>query len=269
MMKQITILLTTAAIIFSLSISAQNEPGKPNQLDERFTPPSNSILGNQSSSGSSSFSSGSTMDIKNNFKFNPILFSRNITAIFYERFILEELSFTGGLGYCYGKDRMVEIGTLIDLDIMENSTSRLSLENMMSNGKFIKGGNYFTSLGVRIYWDTYDNNRFGYLELNTRYYKNKLSLSNIYELQSTTNVEVINTTYNMIYGTQFHTDGKIKTVHDFYCGFGIRGSSYNIFEYKTFFDAHGSEINRLVKTQEKEKVFSPIFLIGYAFGFGF
>jgi hypothetical protein len=269
-MKFIPFLLSTIALLFTIELSAQTEPGRPNQLDERFTPPSTAIIGNGGGGSSSSFS-GSTSEIKNNIKYNPILLSRSIAALFYERFITEEFSITGGLGYCYGKDNIVLIGSAIDWEIFEGTSRDLSLSDIMTYSKFRSGGNYFGSLALRVYWDTYDDNRYGYLELNARKYNNNLEFKNTqrYDIVDNANVVVTNTTYNIIYGTQFHTNGKIKTVHDFYCGFGIRGTNYDIFKYQTFYNTNGQAEPRLLKTNEREKIYSPMLLLGYAFGFGF
>ncbi|MBA3899935.1 MAG: hypothetical protein H0X62_06955 [Bacteroidetes bacterium] len=269
-MKHLATLLTLAATLFTIAISAQNEPGISNQLDQRFTPPPNSVLGKETGGSKSNFIGSG--ELTNVIKFNPILLSRNIAAVFYERYITEEFSLTGGLGFCYGKDFFTQIGSSMDFELIEsNSISLFSLSDMMNRGTFVSGGNYFSSIALRLYWETYDNYRTAYLELNARNYKNTLSLteSNYIPLHDITSVEIRNTTYNFIIGTQISTHGNIKTVHDIYGGFGVRGTRYNIFETKSFYDSNGIPEERLLKTQNHEKRYFPMFLVGYIFGFGF
>jgi hypothetical protein len=239
-------------------------PGKPNKLDETYTPAAS--LATKSSSSPSSSSDG--FDVRNNVKFNLGLLTRSIAAFEYERFLIDEISLIGGLGVAYGKDLFMSIASQMELDILETSSSSYSLSSITNKGVFAGNKNLYASLGIRFYWDTYDNNRLDYVELGTRYYNNTLRIDDS-SVNGSPLVDVTNNNYYMKYGTQVVTTGRVKTVHDFYMGFGVRGTSYNVFENQEFIDSFGNSRQELIKSQKRERIFTPSIIMGYSFGFGF
>ncbi len=253
---------------------AQKDKADPNELDNLYVPPKNSIF-NQGDGSTKS----STSDDNNAIKFNPILITRSIGAIFYERWIIEGISVQGGLGVCLGKDIMMSAGSMVDLNFTENSASSLSIADIMELGKFNSGGDPFISLAFRFFWGGYyDLNN--YFELGFRNYVNNLKVSGDVAEYSDKQISggsqyvtVKNSNFLMTYGYQAITGGKVGTVHDFYIGFGLRNTSFDSFksEEVTKTDSWGNQytVYEHKKTGVRERILAPAMVIGYAFGFLF
>ena len=80
----------------------------------------------------------------------------------------------------------------------------------------------------------------------------------------------MNISYNLIYGYEYITEGKIKTVHDFYMGIGVRNTSFDTYILdESYANTTNNYITIYTKTSQKSKAFAPSLIIGYAFGFAF
>jgi len=272
-MKIVKLSLISLLICASFTGFAQKkQEAQPNDMDEMYVPPKNSIFNPGDGAGSTSGT-----DKLNAVKFNPLLLTRSIGAVFYERWLTDGISVQAGLGMTYNKDRIMGIGSSGEFTLSDNSTSTLTIGQIMDQGVTDRKKLY-ASLGFRFFWGGYyDANN--YFELGVRYYANSLLIEDGPDSYNpgltvgTPEVTVKNTSFNMVFGHQVYTDGKVSTAHDFYFGFGIRSTSYDVFksERRTIIDSSGYSTEQDVhsKTFIRETILAPSLIMGYAFGFAF
>lgn len=279
-MKKIRYCFFLIPFIFCFKVNAQQAPA-PNELDNLYTPDKNSLFNSNSSTGSSG-SSGGSSDMTLAFKFNPGFLIRNTAAVFTQYWLSDGIGLEGGLGYCYNKDNLMSLVSYSDMTLKETSSS-LSLGEILERGNYSSGPNIFTSLSTRFYWSNYYNDNNYYFEIGTRYYNNTITIppsssdpnSSSYDynvIKGNPRLSVRSWVFNMNYGLQFTTDGSVRTVHDFYLGFGVRSTSYNIFDMEErVVNNYGYSTSEYVheKTVSRESVLVPVVLLGYVFGLGF
>lgn len=253
-------------------LSAQESPGTPNELDNQYVPDKNSIFNSDAKGGEEGVSSA--IDVKNIIKLNATMLPRGIFALYYQKGITDQISLEGGLGACFNKDRVFGFVSGIS-DGFSGNSQVVELNTIMRYGE-LKGTSLFYSLSFRVSWDSYYDNVTPYFSLNTRYYTNKLLLSQINDYQTdferldgTPEVIIRNTSFNIIYGYQYITDGKIRTTHDYYFGLGMRNTSFDEFISTRITPSSGDDYTLYSKTSDRLKVFAPSFIVGYAFGIGF
>ena len=254
---------------------SQEKKSPPNSLDEKFSPDKNSVFNIKNSSGSGNESS--QPDCANIIKFNPALLIRKTAAVFYERRFNDAISLQGGLGFCYGIDPLNRIASIAgDMMLQYSGTSAISYGTMLEVGKN-SGLGLFLSAGPRFqYTSWYFESNNSYIEFNYRFNSNKISLvdyanSNVNNFIISGSREVITRSswFNIIWGTRFTTDGKIKTSHEFYYGMGIRKSTYDLFTSSPLTSNNYNTKYIYSPTGERGSVFNFSFLLGYAFGIGF
>ncbi len=252
------------------------KPAQANSLDDKFTPDKNSIYNAKNSAGDNG--SGSE-DCSNIVKFNPTLLIRKTAAVFYERRLGEVVGLQGGLGLCYGVDPVQALlsgeGEMV---LNFGDRSAVSYSTLLSQGKS-SGIGLFLSLSSRFHYSSwYFNSNNSYIELNYRFNSNPLNL-NAYANSNPSNFTIMGTDrdvslrsnwYNVIWGTQFATEGKIQTTHEFYYGLGIRRTTFNMFATEQI-QSNNSYYNtyRYYQTGERGKVLGFTFVAGYVFGIGF
>jgi hypothetical protein len=260
------------------------QPGTPNDLDQKFTPGTNSVLNNQNSDGGgSSDNSGSDAEFDNVVKNNLAFWPRNIAAFGYERFFSEYISLEAWVGLAFKKDIVFgTMGSQSDM-IFENgpAVSVLSLQSIYKYGKnngvspYLGASLKIHYSGIWSYW--YDENN-SYIEIGVRSYSNKLDVasyallnpngSDAVSFSGSTDVKVKHINYVMNYGLRFTTDGKIKTSHELYTGFGLRLMTYDAFSSEQINNGFGySEVYR--KNGEQQKTMTLMYVLGYILGFGF
>lgn len=261
--------LTILVLLFiSHFLNAQEKPGTPNELDKLFIPDKNSLFNSESKTNEENSLPAS--DIKNVIKFNVAMLPRSIAAFYYQRRLTDQISLQGGLGICFNKDRIFSVVSGFSGDF--SSSTAIDLEDMMANGQFSRNS-LFTSFSFRLNWVSYfEWNASPYFEINTRYYSNKLKLDKFVDdrhgFSETPETIVRNTSFNLIYGLQYITEGKIKTSHDFYWGIGMRNTSFDTFTSSEI-TTSGPNYILYTKDPERSKRLAPSFIMGYAFGIGF
>ena len=271
--------------LFSLSAFAQENPLEKNEQDKIYTPDKNSIFfhgGNNSSDRTIDES-----EIHNAIKFNPGLLVRSTAAIFYERNITNGITFSGGLGSCYNLDRVMALGVTAEFNLSDPQ-STLPLATILTPGyaQYVKGGNIFMAASFRFYYEnyytSYESFNSGYFEIGLRYYTNHMNVddntssyyTNNYNYGLTTGgvVAIRNAVYQISYGYELYTSGKVKTTHDFYIGVGIRNTSYNLFTQEERYLVNQYSQAQLVPisvmSSQRESALMPAFVFGYVFGFG-
>jgi len=266
----------TVVVLFLLNVAvAQTQP--PNELDKQFTPDANSIFNSSGKNGKVK-GGGHSVEIQNAIKFNPLLIPRSIFALFYERKIIDGLSLTGGLGFCYNTDKISGFFNSEDFTLGFGNTDKLSFSGILSNSTF-DGGGPFLSAGVRIYTGGYfsaaDNFNSGYFEINYRFTSVNLRLNPTInsndKLAGDGTVNIRNSGFNLIYGYQLSTEGSIKTTHDFYLGTGIKSVRYDEFT-RTLVDpnnGYSPSYYQCSPTGAKISQIRFMIIAGYAFGIGF
>ena len=256
-------------IIFGQNKNQKNQQQsnlKPNELDQTYTPPVNSIFDEDSKKNN--LNSAAVADFRNVIRFNPLLLPRSVAAIGYERTLNDYIGLEAYLGYSYKLDWIQAYGTAISGGefSMGNNQSAISVSEMIGNGTF-KSGGIFSSLGLKVYMDgtPFEGNYFG---IQGRYNSYNLDLNNLnYSFASseyaTTTIKNITTIFQwgtcVIGGTS-----KVPIVHDFYTGIGIRSSSYDIYN-----EQNTDMETKYIKTNQRESFIGFSYVIGYSIGFGF
>jgi hypothetical protein len=245
----------------------------PNELDEQYKPPKNSLFDEDAEKKGDM--EGYGIDFKNTIKFNPFLLGRSIFSIGYERKIFSVLTGSAYLGYNFKRDWIQALSTEFsdDNDVLFSSSkvSDVPLTSILRNGIFKSGGIY-GSLGLRLYLDE-DHFDGSYIELQTRFNNYKLDFSNFESYDgyliatgSRSDVSINNSASYLVWGSQFCSTGKINTTHDFYLGIGLRTTSYNIFTYNS---SSNYDIQPdYIISDKKESSNSISIIMGYAFGIG-
>ena len=153
-------------------------------------------------------------------------------------------------------------------------------------GRFVSGGNLFTAASVRFfyenYYTSYESFNSGYFEIGLKFYSNNIRVddntsayylnNNNYNLTTGGLVTIRNAMYQITYGYELYTRGKVKTTHDFYIGLGVRNTSYNLFKLEDMYLTNQQGQSQLVavnvKSTQRESTVLPAFMLGYVFGFG-
>lgn len=251
-------------------LRAQEIPGTPNELDNQFVPDKNSIFNSESKTGTNNSTPAS--DIINIIKFNATMLPRGIVSFFYQRILTEQISIQSGLGASFNKDRILSFVSGVSEEF-SNNPSTVGLNKIMQFGEF-NGASLFASLSMRLSWESYYGDFTPYFEINSRYYSNKLRLTKLNEynsfelLDGTPEVIIRNTSFNLIYGVQYLTEGQIRTSHEYYLGVGMRNTSFNAFTSSEV-QMSNNNYTLYTKTAARSKTFAPSFIIGYVFGIGF
>lgn len=273
----------TLIIIFTICIGIvygqnknqknQSQTGlKPNELDQTYTPPLNSIFDEDSKKNVNN--NVVVADFKNVIRFNPFLLTRSIAALGYERVLTDYIGLEAYLGYCYKLDLIQAFGTAISGGefSMGNNQSAISVGEMLANGSFKSGGIY-GSIGAKIYMDgtPYEGNYFG---IQGRYNSYQLDLNNSnfnypFSNLNDATAKISNITTVFQWGTSvIGGSAKLPIVHDFYTGIGIRRSSYDVYNEQNI-TANGYNEIQYFKTNQRESNIGFSYVIGYSMGFGF
>jgi hypothetical protein len=254
-------LLSISFLLCSLLLNAQGT----NEMDNIYTPPNTSIAGSERTSSKGDISDGP----KNIIKFSPLLLTRSIFALEYERFINNNFSARVGLGSSYNRDYVYLLSTDAFYDLQSPVKSSLNLQDIVVEGTFIPNSSPYLSAGLRLYYDGFSQDEFNsYFDINSRFYTNTYDvLTSAYYNDSTAKVDLQNTVLNMSWGFSSCTSGKVQTSHDFYIGFGMRIASFLAFK-ETTIDVNGSTETINIATSDKIVVYSPTILFGYTLGIG-
>jgi hypothetical protein len=268
-LKPTTLIYILLLCSSSLLLKAQEPlPGQPNDLDKIYVPDKGSIFSSDAKKDDkSSYSVG---DVKHIIKLNLTMFPRSIAAVYYERRFTDQVALQGGLGLTFDKDRIMGATSGI-ADDFSNNESAIKLSEMMEYG-VSNGNGLFASLSFRLNWDSYYYwDVIPYFEVNTRYYSNKLNINKLEygTIDGSASVKIKNISYNLIYGVEFLTEGKIRTAHDFYMGIGLRNTSYDKFTSVQSQNSTGPDYPIYTKTSQRTKSYAPMFIMGYALGIGF
>ncbi len=263
--------LLLVVLLFAVEGFAQT-----NELDNSYTPSGSSVL------GAGSNAAGSSSDvIKNAIKFSPLMLTRGLLALQYERgFAGVPISLNASLGYTLGRDYM---GLLTSDFLAEISSSdgntEINYYDILEDGIYVPKKNLFFGFGIKTFPNEfYRDDANSYFEFSFRRYNGVYKVTEMSEndyyygsgsASTYQNTTVRSTALNFIYGVSSNTSGKICTTHDFYMGIGLRINSSDNFELVNLKDAFDSTIGyQYVKTFERSTYFNPAFLCGYTFGIG-
>jgi hypothetical protein len=237
--------------------------------------PDNSSIFNEGGEKNLAKEGKAGLDFHNVIEFHAGYLFRNIFALQYERRFTDQFSVQAGLGKVFGKDRMQSSLGRGNIDLF-NGTGNSSVDvfTLVENATYM-GPNLYFSFAFRFYFESNyytDSNHGGYLEAGVQYYGNKLSYQSISADTSVrvapATVNVRNTIYHLNWGYFLATEGKVKTTHHFYIGAGMRSSSYDVFNSKTFNGMYGSTTLDVISSKRETYIY-PTFQVGYEFGFGF
>lgn len=262
-------------ILFSINfIQAQknqkNAPKvnlRPNELDQTYTPPKNSLFDDDAKKND--YSGTTPVTFKNVISFNPFLLPRSIFALGYERSINDYLGVATSIGYNYKRDWIQTFGSAFygDEFSINKSNSIISLSDIIANTSFKSGGIY-ASLELKIYLEgePFEGSYFG---IQTRYNSYVLQFDNQnnnynFANPSDNNVTIKNSSLLFLWGfSSVKGTAKVPVIHNLYTGVGIRNTTYD--SYTTNND---NTTTIYTKSNSRESVSGLSFVLGYTFGFG-
>ena len=265
-------------VLFAGSQTNNNQqPGKPNELDNKFTPTHFPLFNSSGNAGSSGSGGVSVASFKNVVKFNVALLPRKIAALTYQRFLSDEVSLEASLGPIYGKDPVFSaIGAEISSET-SSSNSYYSLTRILSNSRSA-GMGLFAAGSVKFHFSgfSYWSDEGTFLELGVRSFSQKLDVTALKNAEAldyvlytgSTEVQLRQTQFILSYGYRFATTGKLKTSHEFYFGAGWRTGTYNSYSRQEITNNYPyyAQTNQ---NGLRENFSSPVFVFGYIFGIGF
>lgn len=284
-MKSFIKLLSVIVVLTMNKVNAQQA-----ELDLKYTPPKNSILGggaNGSNNNDANTSSQSeAKQYKNVIKLNLSSIPRSIVAFEWEHTITEAFSVNSTLGVCYGYDR-IQRGLSGEFDLGNNSSSSISFRDILFQSKPATGMKLYYGAGARFYGDYYwlNSDVDKYFELGFRVYSYVVDVKTIsspdnqnygsgFFIIGSNQDKIRNFNLTFKYGIQIvGGKGKVKNTHDLFIGTGLNIASFDSFDRKevTYIDQYGStatgEGYQLSGTRESKVM--PLFLAGYVFGLGF
>lgn len=260
------------------NIANSQSIGQPNELDEQYTPKGTGPLSAESKSNQNSSKKYSSDYPKNIVKFTPTAMVRNIGIFNYERNIADNFSLTAGLGFNYNKDIIFStIGAEVgNFGSLKYNRDELSIHTIMNKSTHNGISPYFSG-GIKIFYESFFWDNYSYIEFLYFNYSNKLNFE--IDNSPTTSpqqiligspyLKVNFSTLALKWAVQFHTEGKIQTIHELFFIGGIRTASHNSINYKeTNNQSNNNTISYSIETQ-KNKASSFLFGIGYTFGIGF
>lgn len=272
-MKFIKIYFSIIFLLLSVVLFPQEiKPGKPNELDNIYSPDK------ASSKPILNSSSVHLADKKNFLKYNLGFIPRSTFALHYERKFNDVISLVGGLGYNYNKDKIQTSSAEGDFYLIDNSVSSLSINEIITNNVYKNGANLFASASLKIsyvglYSFLYDDERRNFIQFECRYAAVNSSLYGIKnsteQVQNGNNLLIKNTCYLVHWGYQFTAGNQPQTSHEFLVGFGVRKINYNVFTPTVGYDPYGQPITIHQKTISTETVTAPMVTLAYIIGFGF
>lgn len=263
----------------SLCAFSQENPLEKNEQDKLYTPDKNSIFNNTKDGSSEGKREGGEMDINNSVKFNVSLLTRGIAGFFWERKIgTSNVTFQPGLGWCFGKDFFMRVGDAFSKEISESSSGNSASFYVLYDVGTVANITPFLSGSIRFYTGNYyaysETFQSGYFEISTRFNTStlmiKVNAPNSYDnyyFPETSTAYIRSFSFLAIYGTEFCTEGKIKTTHEFYFGAGARTISYTKYSMEDRI-INFQTVTAYVKSAGRVQSIFPAFVIGYAFGFG-
>jgi hypothetical protein len=276
-------LLLHALVYFINYLIAQKDTNTPhNDLDVRYTPVG-SIFSNTKNNPKSNKRLFDPTDVTYGIKFMPAELIRGNLVFENEINISNSFNITCAIGYNIFEGYLVKNNISLFYDI---PPSTLSAYEAMSKGTYQNGGAFF-SIGFKSYgedfWDLSfffnDGDPFNDLYVFLRYerYAYNYLVASIIDNISVTGSQAFKIVNNHLnYGIGFSAvkDGKIKTIHDFYLGAGVKFFSYTSFKTETIYNSNVGTSGSAIYTTEYKNAgkstgldFSVTF--GYSIGFGF
>jgi len=262
-------------VLFSAPVFSQNTE---NSLDALYVPPATSTF-DEDANGGGGGDDGIYHDHKNVIYFNPLLLTRSIGALHYQRNFGDLIAAYVGLGSAYGKDFLMVVGFETGTELFDNDYVEHDVSDIMFSGDLSSSLNLFFNTGVEFYHDSFWGFEYGYVAFDYRLASQDFDYEAQYTQQSSSNfsgttyvdateeivVDVTSHNFNFIFGTETGSSGNVGVYHSFYWGFGLRSTLYDeIAELST-----GSTVIGVpTLTGNKASKVSGSFLVGYKFGIG-
>jgi hypothetical protein len=278
--KYLLLLIFYLFVIYSLS--AQKETNSPhNDLDGRYTP-AESIFSNTKNSPKSNKSLFDATDISYGIKFMPVELVRGNLVFENEINISNSSNITCAIGYNILESYLAKSNLSLFYDIPLNT---LSAYEAMSTGAYQNGGAFF-SIGFKSYaedfWDLSfffnDGDPFNGLYAFLRYerYASNYFVAPIIDnipVSGSRAFKIVNNHLNYGIGFSAVKDGKVKTIHDFYLGAGVKIFSYTNFKKESIYNSNAGTTGPVYTTEYRNAGKSTgvdfSFTFGYSIGFGF
>ncbi|MBA3681281.1 MAG: hypothetical protein H0W73_08980 [Bacteroidetes bacterium] len=261
------------------SYSQKDSSGRLNNLDNSYTP-NGGAFGQNNNQKSNKFLNNSP-NIVYSLKFLPFDLLRGNLVLENEINIYNGSNLTFGLGYNTFGNFIEE--NFADLRGWSTSKNYLTVYDALSSGKYIKGG-VFASIGYKAYSEGI--NWLGFYAADGTAFSGLFSFLKVsyfsysYLLPSTVKGVFVYgdrtfrsqcTMINSGIGYSFATHGKIKTVHDFYLGLGVKINSYSSFakSYDLSNIQNGVVDPYYISNGNRSSASLGSLNIGYSFGIGF
>ncbi len=200
-----------------------------NELDKKYTPPTNSIFNNLFKKNTNSSNSNSEITAKNSVGFIMTALLRQKVVFNYQRELYKGLTLSTSLGKAFGKDIIQSVG--FQISETDFSPNNLTSTQLMSAASFDESSLYFNG-GIRYY---YSGKSFedGYLDLNFSHERFQYVLTkNVggYEVRGSGKAEFIMNGFSAGLGQVFAIGTNNNVFHDIYIGAGVNFFKYSKFE---------------------------------------
>lgn len=254
------------ALISSLSFSQVND------LDNQYTPPSNSVFNTDPNIKNLSNHNNGHSDLKNMIKFVPTMLFRQKAALFYEREIFKTVVVNVGVAKAFGED-VFQKTYLATFSSFNSTDLNLSPEEIYSNSTWKTTTPMFCA-GVRAYLSDY-NFEDSFVELYYRNEKTSYLLNDSYvtSINYISSDKTVNYKMHAIafgYGYSSVFGPKNNFSHEMFVTFGIKFIYYDqIIKKQIYTNGYGPNQSYEKTGTTLTTRILPSVSIGYAFGFGF
>lgn len=281
-MRQGLHILFVVIILFNFShLSSQTTP-TPNSLDEQYTPQANILF--KESPGRSAYASD--IDLSVGVKVLPFELVRGNFMMETEIAVMQDNSILFGIGYNFMADRALSNFHSTQLPI--DSYTSLSFDIVFANSTYKKGGicfafsyrNYVEKFKIRTFGYTYEKEGKAmndwYRSITFKYNVQNLELDTVRvysrgKVVGDNNVSL--KSFWLLSGIGYSTikEGRVKTVHDFYCSFGIRMVRYTNFNFVQNYNPNTNQVTEYYSSTGKDRIhlLFPAIHLGYSLGIGF
>lgn len=236
--------------------------GVNNDLDQKYTPNTNSVFNTAFTKGSGS----SGVDIRNSLKFCPTFVIRQKLVFFYERSLGKGLALHFGAGKAFGTDIVQNAGFLLTTF---EAPRTLSPNDIITYSDYTSSS-MMISVGPKLYFSG-DNFDGSYIELYYRRERMNYTLKDrVHGFPIEGGYEAVFKMNAFGFGYGFHsvTGAHDNITHDFFMQFGMKLFQFSEFTEETssssISSTYYSKSNLLVPVR-----MVPAINVGYSFGFGF
>ncbi|MCA6443898.1 MAG: hypothetical protein IM600_10755 [Bacteroidetes bacterium] len=213
----------------------------------------------------------------NTISFEPTLLVNGFASFWFERYLTHDFSFSLGVGNQLYND------PIYFMKYFNQVTFNLELENFLNISDIyscFKERNYGYFMGIKAKYYVDGDKDFiegGYFMASVRMFKSSYKIDSV-KIRKTVSARLVNeeenfnltdVNVNLSGGMMFHTNTRIKTVHDISAGIGIRISGYNGIQTNERSIFLSNDPKEVTITNSLQVLFNLGFYVSYNIGIGF